>query len=397
MNSHNVASVENTSLSGQVVALLAIGAGLCVSTIYYNQPMLGALQRDFHLGVEGVSAIPVATQAGYTVGLVLLSPLGDRFERRSLIVGTVFLLALALAWAGLAPGVWGLTLASLAIGLTATVTQQIIPMAAHIAPSHARGRVLGICMGGVLVGILLGRVVSGVVSDLVNWRTMYLSATAALALLGVALAARLPRVEPVTGAGYPELMYSLVKLARQYGLLRRASLIQACLFAAFSAFWTTLTLFLEAPPYSMGSAAIGAFGFFGVAGALAAPLAGRLADKGGQGRVVLAGAVMVAVSFLVFLGARSSMTLLILGIVFMDLGMQSAMVSNQTRVYALDAGARSRLNTVYMSVMFAGGAVGAAAGAQLFAWAGWGAVCLFGAACGVAAFAVEWAGSRISR
>ncbi|WP_243310118.1 MFS transporter [Fundidesulfovibrio agrisoli] len=380
---------ETPSLDKSVVALMSAAAGLFVASIYYNQPMLGILARDFGVSHESVTHVPVLTQVGYAAGLLLIAPLGDRFERRGLIAFSTALLALSLLAAALSPSLGTLIAVSLAIGVTATVAQQVVPMAAQLAPGSQRGRVVGQVMAGLLTGILLARTVSGFVSEYASWRLMFGLAAAATAVLGVLLARKLPRVEPATVMSYPGIMRSLVQLAREHEQLRRSGLVQGLLFGGFVAFWANLALFLEQPPFLAGSTVAGLLGVVGVVGVIAAPLAGRLADKGGQRTVILAGAGAVAVSFACFALFRESWAVLIGGIVLMDVGLQAAMVSNQSRVYALDAAARSRLNTVYMTIMFTGGAIGAAVGAQAFAHFGWAGVCVMGAACAVLALVFE--------
>jgi Arabinose efflux permease len=377
-------------LASGTVMLMAAAAGLCVASIYYNQPMLGILARSFQASPGVVSLIPIATQVGYAAGLLLLSPLGDRYERRSLIVWTTVALALALAVAGFAPGVGVLVAASLAVGALATVAQQVVPMAAQLAADSEKGRVVGLVMAGLLAGILLSRTVSGVISQYGSWRAMFEAASlATLALAGI-LAVRLPKSTPVTVLTYPQLLLSLGALVRRHGLLSRSGLVQGLLFAGFVSFWANLAFFLEQPPFSMGSSVAGALGVVGIVGVMAAPLAGRLADKGGNRRIILLGAAAVGLSFAVFWLGRESMPALIAGIVLMDAGLQAAMVSNQARVYALDASARSRLNTVYMTMMFTGGAIGTAIGAHAFTLYGWGGVCAFGVACSVLGMALEF-------
>ncbi|OIN98423.1 MAG: MFS transporter [Desulfovibrionaceae bacterium CG1_02_65_16] len=377
-------------LTGGIVALMAASAGLCVASIYYNQPMLGILARSFQVGPGEVSQIPMATQVGYAAGLLLLSPLGDRYERRSLIVWTTLGLAVALVAAGLAPSVGLLVLASLLVGALATVAQQIVPMAAQLAADSEKGRVVGLVMAGLLAGILLSRTVSGVVAQFGSWRLMFLLAGLVTAALAGVLALRLPRVRPETSVSYPRLLLSLVELVRRHGLLNRSGVVQGLLFAGFVSFWANLAFYLEQPPFFMGSSVAGALGIVGLVGVFVAPLAGRLADTGGQRRMILLGAAAVAASFAVFWLGRGHMAALIAGIVLMDAGLQAAMVSNQARVYALDASARSRLNTVYMTMMFMGGAIGTAIGALAFTRYGWAGVCGFGAGCAALALALEF-------
>jgi predicted MFS family arabinose efflux permease len=379
-----------------LVLLMAAAAGLFVAAIYYNQPILGLLARDFGAGAGAVAQVAVATQVGYALGLLFLASLGDCLERRRLIVLTAAALALALAGAALAPSLGLLIAASLAIGALATVAQQVVPLAAHLAPDSRRGGVVGTVMAGLLTGILLARTASGLVSEWLGWREMFWLAAGATLVMGGVLAARLPRAEPRAGLSYPQLLLSMARLFRQHPRLRRAGAVQGLLFSAFVAFWSTLALYLERPPFSRGSAVAGLLGVLGAAGVLAAPLAGRLADRGagGRGRLIAGGAAALALAYTLMGALPGSWPALLLGIVLMDIGLQAAMIANQSRVYGLDAAARSRLNTVYMTMMFASGSVGTAAGAHAFAAFGWTGVCALGGALGLAACLVELRGRR---
>lgn len=372
-----------------IVALMAAAAGLSVASIYYNQPMLGILAASFHVDAAAISWIAVLTQVGYALGLLLLAPLGDRFERRGLIVLTFLGLSLALAVAAVSPGLGLLLAASLGVGVLATVAQQVVPMAAHLAGERRRGSVVGTVMAGLLSGILLSRTISGLVAEYGSWRLMFACASGATLLMSAVLFARLPRVAPVTTISYPRMLASLAGLLARHSTLRRAGLVQALLFGGFVAFWADLALYLEQPPFSRGSAVAGLLGLVGLAGVVAAPLAGRLADGGRKGRLVAAGAASLTASFVLLGLFPGSWIALIVGIFLMDVGIQSALVANQARIYALDGAARSRLNTVFMTLMFLGGALGSALGAQAFARVGWLGVCLLGGGCGALALLTE--------
>jgi predicted MFS family arabinose efflux permease len=381
-------------LPPSLLLLLAAAAGVMVANIYYNQPMLGLLAREFGVSGADVALVPVLTQVGYALGLLLLSPLGDRAERKRLILTTAGALTCALVATTLAPSLTVLAAASLLVGLLATVTQQVVPLAAQLSPEQRRGRSVGVVMMGLLLGILLARTLSGFVAGLAGWRASFAVATALTLAMTVLLALRLPVVPPMVKLSYPRLLRSLLDLFLAHPVLRRVALIQALLFGAFSAFWSVLALKLEAPPLHLGSSVAGMFGIIGAAGALMAPLAGRIADRRGPGFLVVAGALAVGGAFVPMLLWQDSLVVLAVGVLVMDVGAQATMVSNQTRIYALDAAARSRLNTVYMTLMFAGGAIGSALGAR--AWAGWGwtGICVLGAVMGLAAAAVELSAAR---
>ena len=376
------------------IALMAGAAGLSVASLYYNQPMLGILAGEFAAEPASVSWVAVLTQFGYALGLVALAPLGDRFERRGLIALTFAGLALALFGAALAPGLGTMLAASLLVGVLATVAQQVVPMAAHLAGEARRGSVVGTVMAGLLTGILLSRTVSGLVAAYADWRDVYAGAALAALAACLVLAVRLPRVEPTTTLSYGRILLSLAGLFRRHAALRRAGLVQALLFAGFVAFWAELAFYLERPPFSQGSAMAGLLGLVGAVGVVAAPLVGRLADRGGKGRLVTLGAAALTAGFAVMGLFPGSWIGLVAGIVLVDVGLQSALVANQARIYGLDPAARSRINTVFMAVMFLGGGLGSALGAQAFAALGWTGVWGLGAGCGLAALAVERLGRR---
>jgi predicted MFS family arabinose efflux permease len=364
-----------------LVLLLASGAGLAVASIYYSQPMLGVLAADIGASDRAIGWVPTLTQLGYALGILLLAPLGDRFDRRRVIAAKSAALAVALLLGGAAPSIATLLFASLAIGLTATLAQDIVPAAAALAPDSHRGKVVGTVMTGLLLGILLSRVVSGFVAEHWGWRIMFIAASASIALVGVALWRGLPRFRPTTHLAYGALLGSLGALWRRHGALRRATLAQGLLSVGFSAFWSTLAVMLHGAPFHLGSAAAGAFGLAGAAGALAAPLAGRVADRHGPEMVTRLGIGLVILSFAAmalapWLPASTQLGLLVVGAIGFDLGAQASLIAHQTIVYGIEPGARSRLNSVLFVGMFAGMASGAALGSLVLASWGWVAVAL---------------------
>ncbi|MFT3765173.1 MAG: MFS transporter [Minicystis sp.] len=398
-----IASPPATSASrlpGALVLLLATGAGLSVASLYYSQPMLGVLKVDIGASDGAIGLVPTLTQLGYALGILLLAPLGDRYDRRRLILAKVAVLSVALVLGGAARAIGPLLLASLITGLAATVAQDIVPAAATLAPEAHRGKVVGTVMTGLLLGILLSRVVSGFVAEHFGWRMVFVAAGASIALLGAAMWRSLPRFEPTTQLGYGALLDSLAKLWKRHGALRRAALAQGLLAVGFSAFWSTLAVMLHGAPFHLGSAAAGAFGLAGAAGALAAPLAGRIADRRGPELVTRIGAGLAAVAFAAMalspvLSAQGRLWLLGASAVGFDLGVQATLVAHQTIVYGIEPGARSRLNAVLFVGMFIGMALGAALGSVLFAQWGWLAVTVLAAATATGALIVRsWPAAR---
>ncbi|URI07081.1 MFS transporter [Aquincola tertiaricarbonis] len=382
-------------LSTGLVALLAGAAGLSVASLYYSQPMLGVLGPDIGASERAVGGIPMLTQLGYALGIGLLAPLGDRYDRRRIIVIKAGLLALALLVAGAAPSVGWLLAASLAIGLTATLAQDVVPAAATLAPEAHRGKVVGTVMTGLLGGILLSRVVSGFVAEHFGWRVVFIAAALSIVAVGAAVWRGLPRFRPTTQLGYGALLGSLAKLWRRHPALRRAAWAQGLLSVGFSAFWSTLAVMLHGAPFHLGSAAAGAFGLAGAAGALAAPLAGRLADRSGPAHVTRLGAGLVSVSFasmalLPLLPPAAQLWALGLAALGFDLGIQATLVAHQTIVYGIEPGARSRLNAVLFVGVFVGMAAGAALGSLALAQWGWAGVTALATASGLTALSVRW-------
>ncbi|AOK63418.1 MFS transporter [Burkholderia ubonensis] len=388
------AATAAAPLDGRLVLLLAAAAGLAVAPLYYSQPMLGVLGPDLGASERAVGLVPTLTQLGYALGILLLAPLGDRFDRRRVIVTKAAALVGALLLAAAAPSIGLLLAASFAIGLSATMAQDVVPAAATLAHDAHRGRTVGTVMTGLLMGILLSRVVSGFVAENLGWRAMFVIAAASVAAIGVVAARGLPRFEPTTRLSYRALMGSLGELWRRHPALRRAALAQGLLSVGFSAFWSTLAVMLHGAPFHLGSAAAGAFGLAGAAGALAAPVAGRLADRHGPERITRLGIGIATLSFAVMalaplLSAHAQLALLAAGTIGFDLGVQATLIAHQSIVYRIDPASRSRLNAVLFVGMFIGMAAGAAIGSQLLAQFGWTAVLALAVAASLAALATR--------
>ncbi|MEG2804820.1 MFS transporter [Stenotrophomonas sp.] len=381
------------SLAPRLILSMAAATGFSVASLYYSQPMLGVIGPSLAASPAATGMVPTLTQLGYALGILLLAPLGDRIDRRRLILVKAALLAAALGAAALAGSLPSLLLASLLIGLTATVAQDVVPAAASLAPEAERGSVVGKVMTGLLLGVLLSRVASGWVAQWLGWRSMFALAAVSVLLMAVAMARELPRFAPTTTLRYPALLASLVALWRGQPALRRAVLAQGLLAVGFSAFWSTLALMLHTR-FGLGSAAAGSFGIAGAAGALAAPLAGRWADRLGSHAVARLAILVALVGFALLLLDRwlptvALLPLLAVSAVVFDFGFQSALVSHQALVYGLVPEARSRLNALLFTGMFLGMAGGGALGSLALAHWGWTGVALLATAAAAASLVVR--------
>jgi predicted MFS family arabinose efflux permease len=379
------------------ILMMAVIAGAVITNIYCTQPILPLIQSGLGVDLAAVNLVAGAALLGFATGLALLLPLGDRFDRRTLVLGQIALACLFALAAALAPDIWVLSGASFGLGIVSCVPQQLVPFAASMSPPRERGRSVGTVVSGIMVGILLGRTVAGVVGDTWGWRAVYAMEAAFMVPVWIAAAAMLPQGKPASQLSYASLLASLWPLARDHRPLRESMLIQVLLWACFNAFWVNLASLLANGPWHLGSAWAGAFGIIGAAGALAATLGGRAADRLGSRAVVGLSIAIVTLSYLLLTGAASSLVLLVIGVIVLDIGVQAALVANQTRAFAVDPSAQGRINSLFMTATFIGGAIGVAASGWLMQRFGWMGVALFGVALGLAAGGIHLAGARAQR
>ena len=364
--------VAEKTLSAGMTTLLAAACGLTAANIYYAQPLIGLIAPAVGLGDRAASLIVTVTQVGYCIGLMLLVPLGDLVENRAMTFWTLLADVAALLTAALAPSALAFLSAALFIGVASAATQMLVPIAAHLAPDATRGRTIGNVMSGLLLGIMLARPVSSLIADVFGWRAVFGISALAITALAFALRARLPERAPKVDHGYVALIASLWTLLRDTPVLRRRAAYQAALFAAFSLFWTAVPLELAGPTFGLSQRGIALFAFAGAAGALAAPIVGRIADRGWGGGATAVSMAMVAAAFPVaWIGANGSLIALLAGAVLLDAGVQGNQVVSQRVIYALGDEARSRLNGLYIAMFFVGGAVGSSIASLAFASGGW--------------------------
>ncbi|WP_457767932.1 MFS transporter [Cyanobium sp. ULC084] len=351
------------------LALLALAVGVSVANPFYSQSLLPPIAAELGLAAGTAVLVPAATQWGLAASLLLLLPLGDRLDRRRLLVGAAAGMALACLAIVLAPGFSLLLPAFFALGLCALVPYLLPPFVAELTPESRRGQVLGTLLSGQFSGLLLARSFSGVLAELAGWRTIY--AVSAVLMLAVAMLfrSRLPHQLPPRPLGYLALQRSLLQLWFRYPALRQACLRQALLFGAFMATWSALALQLAAPPWRFAPAAIGAFGLVGLVSITAARPIGRLVDRHGPDRIVRAGCLLGLVGLLLLAIGSSSLLALVLGMACLDLGVQGAFVAHQTTVFSLDAEARTRLGTWLFFTAYLGAAL--CSGLLAHYWASW--------------------------
>jgi len=378
---------EPLSITRAVTLLFAAACGISVANIYFAQPLLDLLSEAFGINHSTIGIIITITQIFYGLGLLLLVPLGDLLNQRRLIIGQMLLSTMALVIVGTAFSSIVLFAGMALVGLLAVVTQTLVAFAATMASSAERGKVVGIVTSGIVIGILLARTFAGILTDLAGWRSVYLVSAVIMLLMACMFAKVLPHAErEVKSLSYIRLIRSVLDLFIQERTLRIRSFLAMLIFADFSILWTSLVLPLSTPPFALSHSAIGAFGLVGVAGALAAARAGKLADQGYGQRTTGISLALLLLSWLFIRYLEHSLIALVIGIILLDLAVQAVHVTNQAMILPLRAEARSRLTAGYMVFYSIGGASGSIASTQMYAYFGWGGVCLLGAS--ISAFAL---------
>ncbi|NOW07703.1 MFS transporter [Clostridium beijerinckii] len=375
-------SIDNANtrpiLTKLLILVMSIACGLTVANLYYIQPLLGDIAKTFHVDQLSIGFAAMLTQIGYAIGMIFILPLGDIKEKRNLIVIMLLFSVISLMSMFFSSNIYILTISSFAVGFTSIIPQLIIPLAAQLSNPQQRGQTIGTIMSGLLIGILLSRTVSGILGSYLGWRIVYLIAAIMMFALMLILRKLIPLCNPISDIKYSELLKSMIHLIKTEPILRESSLNGALMFSAFSAFWSSLIFLLESSHYNMGAEAAGLLGLVGVSGALAAPLVGKVADKRGSRFAIGICIVVVIVSYLLFFLFGFKIWGLVLGVILLDLGVQSCNVSNQARVHSLNEETRNRLNTIYMVSFFLGGAFGSFLGSYSYSHFGWYGVCTFG-------------------
>jgi predicted MFS family arabinose efflux permease len=382
---------DPVGVSDRTLWVMAAACGTAAANIYYNQPLLGAFATYFHASETQAGMIATAAQIGYGTGIFFFVPLGDLMERRKLVLLLTAACCVLLVGAATAPTLWLLVLFQLLVGIAAVASQVLIPLAIDLSPPARRGHTVGILMAGLLVGILLARTVAGFVAAFAGWRATYYMASGVMFIMWFILRASLPHRASSLKMSYGRLLHSMLELLSTQPQLWVASLVSGLSFGAFSAFWTALS-FLMKVQFHRGSAEAGLFGIVGIAGAMAAPFAGKLSDRRGP-RFTITVSVLSSAAAFVVMGWWVTIASLIVGVLLMDMGVQALQVAEQATVMALVPGARSRINKLYMVARFLGGASGSALAAVAWSHYQWTGVCAVCIAMMIAAMAVHLVGT----
>ncbi|GFE88601.1 MFS transporter [Steroidobacter agaridevorans] len=382
---------QSYGLTQTLLLVLAGACGMSVANIYYAQPLLDSMAAAFAIGPASIGLVGLLTHAGYALGLLFIVPLGDLLDRRKLAVAQTLLLALALVVVGTAHDAGVLFGALIVVGVLAVVVQVLVAFTATLATPSERGRAVGLVTSGVVIGILSARFVAGVIADLGGWRSVYLTSAVLMFLISALLARLLPRnATTPTFDSYGTILRSIPSLFLRDPLLRIRGVLALLIFASFSTLWTALVLPLGAAPLFLSHTQIGLFGLAGLAGALAAGGAGRLADRGlGQWTTGIA-LVLLTSSWLPIAFLHSSLIALIIGVILLDLSVQAVHVTNQSLIFAAHPEARSRLVGGYMVFYSIGSGIGAISATTIYAFHGWPGVAMLGASFSAAGLVFWW-------
>ena len=361
-----------------VMLVLAFACGASVANLYYAQPLLAPIGHTFGVGTGTAALIVTLTQVGYALGLALLLPLGDLRENRALASGTLVVTAAALAVAASAPGFAVFLVAITLVGLASVVAQVLVPLAAHLAPDETRGKYVGQVTGGLLLGIMLARSASSLAAAAWGWRSIYAISAGVMLLTALAVVRLVPRRQPDHAASYARLVASSVTFARTEPVLRRRALGQALMFGAFTAYWTAIADELTRH-HGLNQTGVAVFALVGASGAAAAPIAGRLSDRGHAVAGRAAATVLGTAALLLAAFGAGSLALLVISAILLDFAVQGHHVLSLRDIYTLRPEARARMNSVYMTGVFAGGAVASAVTGALLTHVGWSGVAVFAA------------------
>lgn len=361
----------NEGIATWLVVLLAVMAGISVANLYYCQPLLNLIREDLGLTEFQVNLMPVSTQIGYALGLLLIIPMGDLYNRRSTILVCFALLIAAQLVIATSGSAWMLLGGAFAMGFCSVAPQVFMPFVSLYAKPEQKERKVGFILSGLLCGILGSRVVSGYVGHLYGWRTVYYIAAGLILLSAIVLLKTFPYVEPTFKGKFKTLMKSIVSLAKEHPQALTYSIRAGLSFGSFLGLWACLAFRMKEAPFFQGSDVVGMLGICGIAGALTASNVGKYIPKYGVERINYIGAGIILASWILLAFTHSSYIGIIAGIVLIDIGMQCVQLTNQSATMKLSASAPSRMNTIFMVTYFIGGSLGTFLAGTLWSQFGW--------------------------
>lgn len=363
-------------MSKSLNLLLAAAVGIIAANLYYAQPLVALIAKSLDLDPSKAGLVVTLTQIGYCFGVLFIVPLGDLVENRRLILGMILLAILSILSLGFATQLFPYFMAAFSVGLGVSSVQIIVPYAAHMSTPENSGRIVGSLMSGLMMGIMLSRPIASLLTDLISWHAVFYLSALIMTALAFALYKALPERRPHhDGLKYSALLASMGSLVLHNPVLRRRAIYQACMFGAFCLFWTASPLLLAGPEFHLTQTEIAIFAFAGIAGAISAPFAGKYGDRGYSRSVTVIAMISGIVSFLITHlfapGSLGALAFLVISAILLDAGVTANLVTGQRAIFALEPRYRSRLNGLYLAIIFVGGSLGSFIGAWGYARGGW--------------------------
>jgi predicted MFS family arabinose efflux permease len=362
---------------------MATAVGVMAANLYYAQPLVSMIAKALGLRPDAAGLVLTATQVGYGLGVLLIVPLGDLFENRKLILTMIGVTIVAELFLGLSDSVVPYFIASLLVGIGASAVQIIVPYVSHLSNPLQRGQVIGSLMSGLMLGIMLSRPLASLFADFISYHAVFFFSAFVMLLLMWRILSVVPERKPEDqGMNYGQLIWSMKSLIVNQPTLRRRALYQACMFGAFCLFWTVTPMLLVNSSFQFTQKGVAIFALAGVAGAIAAPFAGKFADKGWsrQGTMLAFASGLICFLMCYFLvpGSWVSLGVLLIAANLLDAGVSSHLVLGQRAIFSIDPKNQSRLNGLYIAGIYVGGAIGSALGAWAYAHGGWSLACTVG-------------------
>jgi len=379
---------ENEGIPKGIVMAMAILAGITVSNLYYNQPLLEMISDD--LGISQVTAnlMTVITQVGYAFGLLFIIPSGDMFSRRRIITICMMIAAVMALVIGLSDNIYLICAVSLLLGATSVIPQLFMPVAGQFSQPKDKAKNIGYVLSGLLTGILAARVVSGFIGEWLSWRAMYYIASALMVICCVVSLRIMPEMKRNFFGTYPQLMLSVWTIFRTHPRIRLNSLRGGLAFGSMLSIWSCMAFHIAGKPFCAGSDMVGILGLCGMAGAFAASGLGKYVPKYGIAKFSFFGASLQIIGWLIACIFGNGYLGLIVALITVDIGTQFQQLSNQTGCIAEIPEASNRANTIFMTLYFIGGSLGTFLSGLGWSMLGWNGVCIVGASFAMVSLAI---------